>query len=184
MGHTGRRNPLRATPDRVLCAILLNPPLRPAEETVTYRNVTAALSITGCQSLSLVNLLAVPSKDLPSLNQTPISAREIVISREKLRKSITHSDEVLVAWGMGGGTGMLRQLLKDQVTYVREVLREQGVRSVWTLEGKPRHPSRWHQYLGPQKNRVPGSSFQDRLNRALVPLLLDQPGITVAEDSF
>ncbi|MEV4383433.1 DUF1643 domain-containing protein [Streptosporangium sp. NPDC049644] len=164
---------LRTTTDRVLCAILLNPPLRPAERTITYRNVTAALSTTGCQQLSLTNLLAVPSKDLPSLNRIKISEQEIAASREALRQAIMYGDEVLVAWGMGGATGALKQLLNSQVTYVREVLHERGIHSVWALQGRPRHPSRWRQYLGPQKNRVSGDSFQDRLNQALVPLQLN-----------
>jgi hypothetical protein len=166
---------LCTTADRVLCAILLNPPLRPARKTITYRNVTAALSTTGCQRLSLTNLLAVPSKDLPSLNKIKISEQEIAASREALRQAIMHGDEVLVAWGMGGATGALRQLLSSQVTYVREILHERELHSVWALEGRPRHPSRWRQYLGPQKNRVHGNSFQDRLNQALVPLQINQP---------
>lgn len=169
----------------VLSAILLNPPLRPSEETISYQNVSAALPVTGCHRLCLANLLLVPSKDLPSLNKITVSEEVVVASRDALRKAIAESDEVLLAWGMGGVNGALRHVLNRQVGFVGSLLLERGIGRVWTLAGMPRHPSRWRQYLGPQRNRVSGHSFHDRLNSTLIPLTLDLPqGRSLIEDPF
>lgn len=158
---------------RTLCAILLNPALRPLENTITFRNVRSALPLVGCTELVTANLLNVITKDAPALNRAAVREQESKEAREMISAALHRADEVLLAWGMGGMTGDVRIALQGQATWLLETLGRRDLQHVWTVAGGPRHPSRWRQYVGPEKQRVAGSSFEERLGKVLSPTLLD-----------
>lgn len=152
---------------RVLCAILLNPPLRPAVDTISHRNLLAALPLTGCTEMRLANLIDVPSKDQIQLASTVVTERDLMRSRQYLSAAIEGSDEVLLAWGTRRLTGAVGRLLVGQAAWVREHVKACGLLQVWMVAGTPRHPSRWRQFVGPEKRRVKGASFEERLAKVL-----------------
>lgn len=152
---------------RTLCAVLLNPPLRPAHDTISHRNLLVALPMTGCQQLSLANLVDLPTKDQSQLATLTLREPDLARSRRSLAELISSADEVLFAWGTGRLTGETGRHLKAQVRWVRSHALGCGVRRVWMVAGTPRHPSRWRQYVGPEKGRVAGSTFEERLAKVL-----------------
>ncbi|WP_078651477.1 DUF1643 domain-containing protein [Streptomyces xylophagus] len=152
---------------RMLCAILLNPPLRPAAETISHRNLLAALPLIGCTELRLANLIDLQSKDQTQLASLVVTEQDLERSRQQLSEAIEGADEVLFAWGTGRITGVVGRLLKEQAAWVRTHVDARGLRKVWMVAGTPRHPSRWRQFVGPEKQRVEGSSFEERLAKVL-----------------
>lgn len=121
-----------------------------------------------CERLAIANLLNTPSKDAPELNRRVLRESEVIESRLQLSIALSQADEVLLGWGMGGMTGPVRLALRLQVQWLNEMLRAEGFEGVWTIAGRPRHPSRWRQYVGPEKRRVEGDCFEDRLRNVLV----------------
>ncbi|GGL56703.1 hypothetical protein GCM10014719_67660 [Planomonospora parontospora subsp. antibiotica] len=152
---------------RTLCAVLLNPALRPAPETISFRNLGCALPLMGCDRLRLANLLDVPSKDQDRLGAAVIEESDVLRSRKLLAEAVAAADEILFAWGSNRVTGQVGARLREQAEWLRRHLREEGVRRVWMVAGSPRHPSRWRQYVGPEKARVEGSTFEERLAKVL-----------------
>ena len=152
---------------RKLCAILLNPPLRPAIGTISHRNLLAALPLTGCTELRLANLIDLQSKDQTQLANIIVTESDLERSRLQLSAAIDGADEVLFAWGTGRITGVVGKLLKEQAAWVRAHVNTRGHSKIWMVAGTPRHPSRWRQFVGPEKRRVEGSSFEERLAKVL-----------------
>lgn len=152
---------------RMLCAILLNPPLRPAADTISHRNLLAALPLTGCSELRLANLIDIPSKDQRQLAGLIVTKQDLARSREQLAAAIEGADEILFAWGTGRINGAVGRLLKEQAAWVRTHVGVRGLPQVWMVAGMPRHPSRWRQFVGPEKRRVEGNSFEERLAKVL-----------------
>jgi hypothetical protein len=152
---------------RMLCAVLLNPPLRPAVDTISHRNLLAALPLTGCTELRLANLIDLQSKDQTQLASLVVTEPDLERSRQQLAAAIEGADEVLFAWGTGRIAGVVGKLLKEQAAWVRGYVDARGLAKVWMVAGTPRHPSRWRQFVGPEKRRVEGSSFEERLAKVL-----------------
>lgn len=159
--------------ERLLCAILLNPALRPVEKTITYHNVRSALPLVSCTKLVIANLLNVATKDAPELNRAAVGQQETAKARELISEALRQADEVLLAWGMGGMAGDVRIALQGQTVWLFEALQQHDLSHVWTVTGRPRHPSRWRQYVGPEKQRVTGSCFEERLGKVLTMTSLD-----------
>lgn len=162
------------TDGRTLCAILLNPALRPAPETITVRNLSCILPLVGCERILLANLLDIPSKDQTQLGAVTVGTSDVVRSRDLLITAISAADEVLCAWGSHRVTGSTGRILREQTGWLHRHLGEVGVKQVWMVAGSPRHPSRWRQYVGPEKARVTGSTFEDRLGKVLATHSLEE----------
>lgn len=152
---------------RTLTAILLNPALKPAASTITVRNLQAALPIVRCDQLCVANLIDVPTKDQAALSRCELKVADVTRSRELLQLAIAASDEILLAWGAGRLTGATRTTVLSQADWVREHLMANGISRAWMVAGTPRHPSRWRQYVGPEKQRVQGTDFEARLAQVL-----------------
>ncbi|WP_406115316.1 DUF1643 domain-containing protein [Streptomyces sp. NBC_01014] len=156
---------------RILCAILLNPPLRPAVDTISHRNLLSALPLTGCTELRLANLIDLQSKDQTHLASLVVTGPDLDRSRQQLSEAIEGADEILFAWGTGRITGVVGKLLKEQAAWVRTQVNTRGHSKIWMVAGTPRHPSRWRQFVGPEKRRVEGNSFEERLTKVLTSIV-------------
>jgi hypothetical protein len=153
---------------RTLCAVLLNPPLRPAVETVSHRNLIAALPLTGCTELRLTNLIDLQSKDQIQLASIPVTEQDIQRSRQRLSSAVEGADEILFAWGSSRVLGATGKIVKEQAAWLHTHLNSRRFPRVWMVAGAPRHPSRWRQFVGPEKQRVQGGSFEERLAKVLM----------------
>ncbi|MCP2325250.1 hypothetical protein HDA40_003757 [Hamadaea flava] len=153
-------------PTRTLCAVLLNPALKATAQTTSFRNLSAALPVTSCGGLTITNLLDVPTKDKPQLLETSITAHDLERSRHLLAAALGDAQEVLFGWGCSASPGPTGRLLRQQADWLMAQLAGRFTR-FWQVAGGPRHPSRWRQFVGPEKGRVEGSSYEDRLAKVL-----------------
>jgi len=149
-----------------LLTILLNPSPSPTGSR-TLSNVETAARVLGATTLQVVNLVDLTSKDLPELNRLGTDPVPWLESRKVIDDALQAADMLLAAWGLGGFSGLTRINFDQQRAHVVSAISERSFGGVWVLSGRPRHPSRWRQYLGPQKSRVPGTDFEERLVRAL-----------------
>lgn len=156
-----------------LTAVLLNPVLHD-RETITERNVTVAATMLGLQSVVIANMHVAPTRDLPALALVARDRCGWEASRGELAGALSHGGVLLFAWGVGGLVGPAREHLRAQERWVVDAALGAGHEVALMLDGRPRHPSRWRQYLGQQRGRFAyrGSSFEDRLRAALQPVPL------------
>lgn len=152
-----------------LTAILLNPPLgRDPTCTVTYQTLLETLPVFACDTLAIVNLFAVPTRDLPGVNEAGGRADGWLRARRDLTRTLAKADCIVAAWGVGGLAGDARRNLAWQVAWVSRVAHELGHRLWWQIGGRPRHPSRWRQYVGPTRGVATGSNYADRIRSVIV----------------
>lgn len=148
-----------------LVALLLNPPLRDPSDTVSMANLHVAKDVLGCASLQVANMFAIPTKDLPDINLVGREPHGWLATRPQLTEAIAQADVVILGWGLGGLSGPARLHFREQIDWVFSLLAAHG--RVWTVGGVPRHPSRWRQFVGPQRNIARGEDFTERLRSVL-----------------
>lgn len=148
-----------------LVALLLNPPLRDPSVTVSMANLHVAKDVLGCSSLQVANMFAIPTKDLPDINRVGREPHGWLETRPQLTAAIAQADAVILGWGLGGLSGPARLHFREQIDWVFSLLAAHG--PVWTVGGVPRHPSRWRQFVGPQRNIARGEDFTERLRSVL-----------------
>lgn len=163
------RHPIRdcveSTRFGTLGAILLNPALKPEDQTTSYTNLTVASAILGCSAVTIANLFSVPTRDLPSINAVGGDLQAWSASRGPIAELVDNADHVVLGWGLGGLSGDAHKHCNDQVAWVLDRLRTRP--SVWMVGGRPRHPSRWLQFTGVGRGIAVGSTFEDRLRSVL-----------------
>jgi len=128
--------------------------------------------ILGYDRSMIVNLFGRPSRssrDIAVLGKEPEGWYD---ARQELSEAISVADGVLLGFGLIPSSRESGPHLRAQLQWLREELRKQGHLSVWQVGDRPRHPSRWHQYVSDVHQRTDGGSFHERLHQALraVPL--------------
>lgn len=149
-----------------LIAVLLNP-VRHNRVTVTERNTRLAAAVLGFGSVEIVNLSSVPTRDISELSRLGNDPRGWQRSRPSLRRALQRGDRLLFAWGTTRLTGPARSHQLQQIEWLLQVAQDSGHRTALVLDGLPRHPSRWHQYVGPTHGRYLGDTLAMRLAQAL-----------------
>lgn len=127
----------------------------------------AALPLLGCETLRLGNLVDIATRDQVQLAASPIAADDLTRSQVLLAEALEGADELLFAWGTRRLPGQTGALLGQQITWVQQHVLKRGFADVWMVAGSPRHPSRWRQFVGPEKQRVAGDCFTERLAKVL-----------------
>lgn len=153
------------TDRRTLAAILLNPPVTTG--TRTSNAVARAGRALGYQQVLVVNLCSLPTRSVVELNATS-SAADWARARDELASAIQHCSGILGGWGISGLTGIARQARDDQLAWLRRTAVAADLENIWMLDGSPRHPSRWHQYVSDKYSRTTGGTFDARLSEMLV----------------
>jgi len=153
-----------------LGALLLNPPVVGGARTIRYLRVAADL--LGCDHVEIANLFSIATRDVTAINEVGRSGDGWVAARLQLHQVIATSDHLLAGWGVGGLAGPAARHQQAQLEYVDACARDIGNDYIWTLNGEPRHPSRWHQYVSDKHGRASGASLSERIVMVLrsVPL--------------
>lgn len=148
-----------------LGAILLNPPVTSGARTLQH--LQAAARSLDCDSVEIANLFAVPTRDVTAINAVGQSSTGWDLAQDRLREIITASDHLIAAWGVSGLSGHTARQQRKQLEFVFCAARDVGQEHIWTLNGEPRHPSRWHQYVSDRHARASGASLTERLAMVL-----------------
>jgi hypothetical protein len=153
-----------------LGALLLNPALTEGKRTLRHLGVAADL--LDCNALAIANLFSIATRNATAINEAGRSEDGWNAARPQLRQIVAESDQLLAGWGISGLAGRAAKYRQLQLEYVCTCAQEFGKDCVWTLNGEPRHPSRWHQYVSDRHGRASGTSFGERMTAVLksVPL--------------
>lgn len=153
--------------ERLLGAILLNPPIGAGARTINH--LDHARKALGCNRMEIANLVNVQTLGIRDLSTAASQFDVWESSRIAVRSLLIKSDEVLFGWGISPLNGPAGIHLRTQSAWVTQEALNLHLRP-WALGGEVRHPSRWHQYLAPKHGRSTNHSFAIRIARALKPL--------------
>ncbi|MEV8373632.1 DUF1643 domain-containing protein [Kribbella sp. NPDC056861] len=165
-------------PPLTVGAILLNPSADP-QGSVSVAMLRALRDHRGWAAVPVVNLVNTPSRDSRELSQLAGDSRVWEAARGPLEQAIRDCDELLLGWGVSPLAGAARPHQRAQVRWVLNHARAHGHTRAWMLAGAPRHPSRWRQFVGPQRGLIVGGSTIDRIDQLLTYTRLNhaEPGI-------
>lgn len=155
-------------------AVLLNPSADP-QGSVSMAVLHALRDHRGWAAVPVVNLVTMPSRNSRELSRLAEDPETWEAARAPLERAIRHCDELLLAWGVSLLAGAARPNQMAQIRWVLEQAREHGHNSAWMLGGAPRHPSRWRQFVGPQRGLIVGGTTIQRISRLLTRSELEQP---------
>jgi hypothetical protein len=155
---------------RVLGAILLNPPLTTGA--ATMRHLQVAAELLGCDDVRIANLFAIPTASVTEINEVGTAAKGWKAAQVDLRALLGQADHLLAGWGVSGLVGSAARHRTRQLVWLGTRAQTIGQHTIWTLNGEPRHPSRWHQYVSDRHGRATGNSLHDRLDSVLRSVLI------------
>ncbi|WP_282580688.1 DUF1643 domain-containing protein [Microbacterium aurugineum] len=153
--------------DSSVCVLMLNPSLDEKRST-SYAVLEVVSERKGWNMIEIANLFPVHTRNSKLLAATSLNRSDIFSARPRIDAAIARCAEVLFAWGVAPLPGIAGRLYREQVEWVISRTAHYGHEDAWMMGGEPRHPSRWRQYVGPQRAIVSGVSTAERLERALV----------------
>lgn len=149
---------------RLLCAVLLNPPLTSGNR--TRGAISRAGEILGAHDTTIVNLVAVATRTSSDVVGSS-SSTDWAAARSPLAHSLRASSELLFGWGLTAHLGPARRAAEEQIEWLLDEAHRAGHREAWAV-GEARHPSRWHQYTADLHGRTNGGAPGERLRDVLV----------------
>ncbi|MDP5228550.1 MULTISPECIES: DUF1643 domain-containing protein [Arthrobacter] len=152
---------------RSVCALMLNPSFDEKAST-SYAVLEVVAELKGWSGVEVANLFPMRTRNSKALAATSVRRADILEARINIEAVLGRAAEVLFAWGVSRLPGEHGRLHREQVEWVVSRVAFYGHESVWVMGGETRHPSRWRQYVGPQRALISGGSTVERLDRALV----------------
>lgn len=150
----------------VLCAVLLNPSFT-SPSSVSYGNLRVAAEALGFGRVSTVNLVGRQTRNSHDLAELATMPAAWHSARPEIEDALQTSDHVLFGWGDSPLRGIANTWKQEQIEWTIGRAIDHGHEYVLLMDGKPRHPSRWRQYVGPQRGLFTGPSLNHRFAQAL-----------------
>ncbi len=148
-------------------AILLNP-ARQTKRVSTTQLVLEDVRVAKVWGrLEIANLVETPTRNSKELAQVATSPQVFLDARDRLEALLTSSETLVFAWKIAPLSGPAGRHVRGQAAWVISRARHHGHTHAWVMGGRPRHPSRWPQYVGPQRGLFDGSTTVDRLMQGL-----------------
>ena len=144
-----------------LGAILISPPLTSGERTLA--RLDTARRLLQADRVAVANLLDVPTTDIRQVSILGRDRESWLASRNAVEKCVIACDTVLLGFGVSKPAGDAGVHFQRQVDWLHALLLEHGG-PVYTVGGKPRHPSRWQRWT---TRAQPGVPFDEALKREL-----------------
>jgi hypothetical protein len=149
-----------------LLVVLASPPTTSGVRTLN--RVQDAAAVLGAMRVAVANLYTAEAGDLPALSQVATDPAGWLAARSVLASELHCCDAVLAAWGLHELNGTARVHRRAQLRWLHAQAVSSGHKAVWSVDGEPRHPSRWHQYVSDRHGRTGGGDFRARLREVLV----------------
>lgn len=151
-----------------LLIVLSNPPTTSGARTES--RVELARQVLGYGSVAAANLFAIPTYRTNGISDAGAEASGWVEARKALKEGVATSDAVVLAYGCQEPSGTARQHFRSQLAWIDTLISDARL-PVWMIDGRPRHPSRWHRHT---YAKHPTLTFQQAL-----PLVLRRVEILV-----
>lgn len=146
-----------------LLAVLANPPLGSGAR--TRNRLELARVLTGCDSVTIANLLDVPTSGTDAIGRVGVSRSSWLDSRVGLTRGLDGADVVLLGYGVTRPTGVAGLHQREQCRWLQGRLLKLEV-PVFAVGMPPRHPSRWQRLTSSQR---PSEPFETALAHFLLP---------------
>lgn len=145
-----------------MVAILHSPPRTSGSRTLA--RVALASRLLNCQSNQVVNLYVHDTNDVTDLNSESHLA-DWLGARMKIEDALfaQNTTDVLLGYGVQVPTGEGRAHTAEQLKWLSHSLAQTHCR-VWTVGGRPTHPSRWQRVTHRER---PGEEFVEALRAVL-----------------
>ena len=152
---------------RSACAILLNPCLD-EERSTAYAVLRIVAEQREWEKIEVANLFSVRTRNSKELALTQLNRSHVLATRPRVEDLLACCTDLIFAWGVSLLPGKQRHLQREQIEWIISRAAFYGHECAWMMGGTTRHPSRWRQYVGPQRAVVAGLSTAQRLDRALI----------------
>ncbi|MFV0432932.1 MAG: DUF1643 domain-containing protein [Leucobacter sp.] len=148
-------------------ALLLNPSLD-VHRSTSHAVLRLLATRKDWPNPRVVNLIEIPTRNSKVLAQTQILYEDLYAARPHIESMLASSTQLIFAWGTSFMPGEAGVKQRQQIHWAIECAARYGHSEAWMMGGSPRHPSRWRQYVGPQRAIHEGGTTADRLERALI----------------
>lgn len=148
-------------------AILLNPAREANRVSRTHMVLEDVRVAKAWGTMEIANLVETPTRNSKELEQAATSVQLFLDARDRLDTVLASSDTLVFAWGIAPLRGLTGTYVRDQANWVISRALHHGHTHAWVMGGHPRHPSRWRQYVGPQRGLFDGATTADRLTQGL-----------------
>ena len=129
--------------DGHLLVVLSNPPTTSGIRTL--QRVELARETLGYSSVAAANLFGIPTYRTGGISAVGIESNGWFTARAELREAIGAADAVILAYGCQEPSGFARQQFRDQLAWLEAAIEVRDLPR-WMIDGRPRHPSRWHRH--------------------------------------
>jgi hypothetical protein len=157
VGNAGRHD---------LCAVLLNPSFS-GTHSVSHANLRVVAEVLGLDRVLVVNLVGLQTRNSRDLAELATTSDAWHAARPEIEAATRQSNHLLFGWGDSRLRGIANTWKQEQIEWTVARAIEHGHEHVLMMDEKARHPSRWRQYVGPQRGLFTGSSIEHRFVQAL-----------------
>jgi len=140
-----------------LVAVLSNPPTTSGARTLA--RVELARQVLGYDTASVANIFSIATYRTGGISVSGADPAGWEASHDLLRPAIDAADAVLLAYGRQEPSGPARIHFRAQVAWIRAEVESRNL-PTWSVDGQPRHPSRWQRHT---YSRFPLLPFQEAL---------------------
>ena len=165
-GRFGPVTAIRPSPAGHLLVVLSNPPTTSGNRTL--QRVEVAKVVLGHSTVAVANLFSIPTYRTGGISDAGKTPAGWLSARVLLANAVAVADAVVLAYGCQEPSGIARQHFRDQLAWLQIALESRAL-PTWMIDGRPRHPSRWHRHTFAQHPDLP---FADALPLVLRPAAL------------
>jgi len=126
-----------------LLVVLSNPPTTSGVRTL--QRVQVAKETLGFSSVSVANVFAISTHRTSGIAAVGAVPDGWIEARAALSQALAVADAVILAYGVQEPSGGARLHFRDQVAWLQAEIDARHL-PTWMIDGKPRHPSRWHRH--------------------------------------
>ncbi|MBG6058055.1 hypothetical protein RCH16_001253 [Cryobacterium sp. MP_M5] len=113
--------------------------------------------------MATANVFAIPTHRTGGIAEAGAEPDGWLDARSALTEALAAADAVILAYGCQEPSGRARQHFRNQLAWLQTEIDACGV-TTWMVDGRPRHPSRWHRHT---YAKYPGLPFSEALPMAL-----------------
>ena len=130
-------------------------------------------------TLEVANFVGTPTRDSKEFEQAATSVQLFLDVRDHLETVLASSDTLVFVWDVTPLRGPAGRYVCGHANWVVSRVLHHGHTHALAMGGRPRHPSRWCQYVGPWRGLFDDTTtvdrFIQRLRRCSVEIALPCP---------